>query len=597
MPLDAHPPTGHRGNIARLLLLVFAAISVVSPVLAKKTSETVDAWARDQVDRAIRDGLDVNDFHHLLLAFEFRTAFSDWTICTTLLDRLAGASSKHALMAAEVQLQRARLAVDEGRPAAARELFGTMGGLTRWWAHGPDGLEELGDFSTRAVYPGDDVAWRFVPETDPLGWLRLEGFGWPARRQLLYLATTVESQSEQAVAIHVGAAQAARVWLNGEHLLTTDYPLQAAEDQVAGGGWLGEGRNTVVVAVASETADWWLRVRLTSPDGLPLSGVTEVDQTPAARRPVGRKQPTVVSLEGELRAAIESEKPGAKLALAALMVDRSPEPRRSGAAREACRNARKEDPVLARILEWLVSSEPAASRDLLEEASALGAPAFPTKVELARWYSDRGLHDRAHAVLAESLHIPAVYAAALDLDVARWGPAVIQEIEALAQAHPRCVDAVGLLARQALEFGRWPLVHEALDDMLALAPGLAETQDLVTQVSGDCGDSQQLRRLLSARLNADPNQTNLRIRLARLVAAEGDFASAVALLAEGLHRCPGHVDLLMESAFLEHRIGRDTEAVSDCPSCSSRTSTEPTRRASFGASRDHGRGRVVETRG
>ncbi len=544
------------------LVLLFLAVAIAGFAAgADNGSDEVEARAWDHIDQAMRDGLEVNDFHHLLLAFEFRAAFSDWTVCEHLLDRLAGAASKHPLMAAELQLQRARVAVDEGHPAAARELFATMGGLTRWWVRGPKGLEELADFSPRAVKPGNETGWRFVPGTNPLGWLRLEGLGWPARRQMLYLATTVVSDREQAVAVRVGAAQVARLWLNGEHLLTTDYPLQAAEDQVAASGWLGKGANTLVVAVASETADWWLRVRLTAPDGSALPGISEANTPPTQTPAIDRKRAPVVSLEGELKAAVERKKNGARLALAALMVDRSPEPQRSGAAREACRSARTEDPVTARILEWLVTTEPTAVRDLLEEAVARGAPAFPARTELARWYSNRGLYDQAHALLADALHIPAVSAVALDLDSERWGPAVMPEVSALAERHPRCLDTVGLLAQWALEFGRWPLAHAALEDMLVLAPERAETQDFATQVAADCGDGLKLRTLLGARLENEPNSNNLRIRLARLEAAEGDDASAEALLAEGLHRCPGHVDLLMESAFLEHRLGRDEEAV------------------------------------
>ena len=89
--------------------------------------------------------------------------------------------------------------------------------------------------------------------TDPQGWVRLAGLAWPPQRQMAYLATTVTSTSVQPVALRVGAAQVARVWLNGKEVLTTPQPLERAPDQVAGGGWLREGANSVVVADPSMT--------------------------------------------------------------------------------------------------------------------------------------------------------------------------------------------------------------------------------------------------------------------------------------------------------------------------------------------------------
>ena len=118
-----------------------------------------------------------------------------------------------------------------------------MGGLESWWFSGPVPLEELADFDDLATPPGAERDWRFVPGTDALGWLRLSGLAWPPQRQLAYVATTVVSDREQPVAVRVGAAQVARVWLDGQEVVTTASPLRRGEDQASGGGWLRKGRN------------------------------------------------------------------------------------------------------------------------------------------------------------------------------------------------------------------------------------------------------------------------------------------------------------------------------------------------------------------
>ncbi len=531
----------------------------LTPQAAEQT-DSVDIWASLQVAKALEDGLAPIDYSHVLLALEYRHSLTRWSTATHLLDRLASARPMDPLMADEVRRLRAALAVDQGHPAAATQLFHTSGGLTRWWSSPNHSIEELGDFSGQAVLPSADAGWRATPGTDPLGWVQVQGLAWPARRQMLYLATTVESDAISPVAIRLGAAQIARVWLNGELLVTTDFPLRAAEDQVAAGAWLRAGPNTLVVAVASESSDWWLRVRLTAPDGSALSGVREIERPPTTIRPVDRRPPDIRTLESEIRAAVAASRPGARLALASLLVDRSPYPEGSGSARKACREARREDPVQARLFEWMVTSEAAAERDLLAEAVDAGAPAFPARTELARWYQDRGLYFEAESLLTDHLKSPAVAAAALSLDVERWGPVILDDVIREMEKAPECLDILGVLADWAAQFGRWQLLDQVLDRLSALAPGLPRVEDLQLDDAARCGDGTRLEQLLTTQLARDPNQPGLRIRLARLHASQSHLDVASTVIFEGLTRCPNHVDLLMEQAHLQHRLGHDDAA-------------------------------------
>lgn len=549
-----------RGIFLRALLVSIPVLGFVSVAAAAEDADSVDAWASLQVTTALEDGLAPVDYAQVFLALEYRHAMTRWSTATHLIDRLASAGSVDPLMADEIRRLRAELALDLGRPAAAAQLFLTSGGLTRWWSSQSHTIEELGDFSDQAVFPSSETRWRATPGSDPLGWVQVQGLAWPARRQMLYLATTVKSESTLPVAIHLGAAQVARIWLNGERLLTTDYPLRAAEDQVAAGGWLQAGANTLIVAVASESSDWWLRARLTAPDGSALIGVREIGDRPGDTPPVKRDPPEIRTLEGEIKTAITANTQGARLALAALLVNRNSEPVGSGSARKACRDARSRYPVEARLFEWMVSVEAAAERDLLMEAVAAGAPAFPARTELARWYSERGLFFEAEALLEGYLKSPAVVAAALNLDVERWGPVVLDDLIREMDAAPECLGLLGALADWSAQFARWDLLDRVLDRLLELAPGLPRVEEFELEKAQRCGDGKALERLLTAQLSRDPNQPGLRVRLARLHASEDRLGAASSVVSEGLARCPENSNLLMEQAHLQHRMGDDEGA-------------------------------------
>ncbi len=535
-----------------LLWLALASSGVVVEAV------TVEDRFMDHIQRAVADGLEPLDFHHLSIPFSWRHSLPDVGAAERAVDRLAGVRRADPLMIDEVRLLRARLAMDAGRPETARELFRVMGGVSRWWVHGPVSIEELEDIADRAL-PPTDAPWRAVPGTDPMGWLRVSGFAWPARRQLVYLATTLTSDREQPVAVRLGASQVARVWLNGEELMETPYPIERAEDQHAAGGWLKSGANLLVFAVASETDDWWLRVRLTAPDGSPVDGVREVDDPPRAQPAVARSAPKIRSLEKELRAAMARGEDRAAIALAAYLVARRPQPVGAGDARSVCRAARSEAPGEARLLEWMVTSEPAAALELLEGAVASDGELHVARIELARWYHDRGLYVRALEVLTLGLNEPAVAATALELDASLWGPVVLPRLVEVSDGWPRCVEAAVILAGQAIEDQRWQLVRQAIQRLEETVPGAGVVFDLKQQLARGCGDADGLRALWGDQLRMDPNQPELRIQLARLVGVADGRRSARAPLLEGLARCPNHVDLMMEMARLEH--AEDNEAV------------------------------------
>ena len=546
--------------MARRLLVSWLSLLIVSWA-AGAAAGAIEERVNRHIEAAVEDGVRPADYHHLFFAFSWRATFRDWTLAERSLDRLTGARQIDPLMADELRLARARLELDQGRDAAARELFRTMGGLSSWWFSGPEALEELQDFDLTASPPDVGGEWREVPGTDSLGWVRLSGLAWPAQRQMAYLATSVTSDVEQPVAVRLGASQVARAWLNGVELLTSPQPLQRAEDQVAGGGWLRQGRNTLVVAVASEDERWWLRARLTRPNGEKIDGVHEVREPPGDEPAVERESPEVRELGAEIRKAVAAGTPGARMALAAFLVAHRPEPEGGGGTRAACRSAREDSPGEARLLEWTVTSESGVARDLIADAVAADPDLLWARLELAGWYGERGLYEEAHRLLNEAgSDDPIVRAAILNLDAALWGPLVLPDMKELADAFPRCVRVSTTLAESAAQASRWDLALEAIARLEALTPGMMAVFELRRDLAESCGDGESLRELFSDRLQQDPNQPAVRVRLARLAAADDDREGARAILAGGLERSPTNVDLLMELANIEHSGGDTSRA-------------------------------------
>ncbi len=514
----------------------------------------------DHVNRAAAGGVRPDDFHHLVFAFFWRDTVPDPTVVERGLDRLAASPRVDPLMADELRVMRARLAAESGRPAAARELFRAMGGLSQWWVQGPIGFGELADFDDLARIPAGDV-WRSAPGADPMGWVRVSGLAWPAQRQLVYLATTVTAEREQPVAVRIGAAQAARVWLNGREVLTTPRPLDRAEDQASAGSWLRRGANTIIVAVASESDDWWLRVRLTAPDGEALEGVRESASRPSSGTVEDRDPPEIRDLESEIRQAVRSGRDEAVVALAAYLVLRRPQAVGAGEARSACRSARTEAPAEARLLEWLLTSDQTLVYELLRDAIEADPDLTWARIELASWYAERGLFDEAAAVLEPVIAEPVAKAVGLDIDSEMWGIVLLPEMVELARRYPAC-EAVGLAAaHRALDARRTDLAGEVLSPLERSVPTASSVVELRERLAESCNEGDTLLELFTEGLEADPNDARLRLRLVRLLSGVGDVEGARTRLEVGLLRSPSDVDLMMELARVEHTAGADERAL------------------------------------
>ena len=550
-----------RGSTLAIMVGRLTAVLMITLLanVAGAASE-IEQRILDHVNRAAVGGLQPDDFHHLVFMFFWRDTVPDLAVVEGGLDRLAALGRVDPLMADELRILRARLAAEAGRPAAARELFRTVGGLTEWWVQGPVNIGELVDFDELADYPTSDD-WRSTPGTDPMGWVRLSGLAWPAQRQLVYLATTVTADRAQPVAVRLGVAQAARVWINGHEILTTPRPLERADDQASAGGWLHRGANTIVVAVASESDDWWLRARLTTPDGEALDGVRETASAPSIVTVEDRKPPEIRDLESEIRNAVREGRDEAAVALAAYLVLRRPQAVGAGEARTVCREARAEAPAEARLLEWLITRDQTLVHELLRDAIEASPRLAWARIELAAWYADRGLYDEASAILEPVIDEPAAKAVALDIDSEMWGIVLLPEMVELARRYPAC-ESVGLAAaHRAVDARRTDLAGEVLAPLERAIPASSSVVELRERFAEACNDGDTLLELFSEGLVVDPNDARLRLRLVRLLSGVGDVEGARERLEEGLRRSPSDVDLLMELARVEHAAGVDDRAL------------------------------------
>jgi len=543
---------------SRRLAATLAAALLLAPAIAR--GATIQERSEAHLDAAIAGGVKPAVYHHLILALSWRDDLPDRSWADAALDRMAAVSGADPLMTAEIHMARAQLAVEKGQPELARELFRTDGGLVRWWAAGPRRLEELDDFPHLAAAPPADAAWRPVPGTDPLGWFSLDGLGWPGERQFLWMATTITSATRQPAAIRLGTAQAARIWVNGELCGATSFPLDRGADQLSCGAWLRRGPNLIVVAVATERGGWWLRLRATRPSGAPLKGVRELSGEPRPVEGLGRPAPPLRDMASEIQKAVDSGAPGARMAWAAWVLTHNTGVQGSGAGGAAAQAARDEAPGEARYLEARQTDETGAQWKLLTAALDAEPDFLPARISLAHWYADRGLLEKAHAILAPALDEPAAAAQDLDMAAERWGETALPALDRLAQRYPSCVTVLETRASRLLDAGRWEEAAQAVAALEAILPGSGTTADLAERLGMACGDQASLLRQTQRWLEMDPNRPALRVRLARLEEAGGNAKTARKVLQQGLERCPDQVDLIYELARLEHAEGRDDEA-------------------------------------
>src|SRR5262249_18068714 len=123
---------------------------------------------------------------------------------------------------------RAQVAVMQAQLPQARALGDRVAPLRQWAIAGPfenegrNGLSREFEPGRTGYDPrapdqgrGPEGRWRTPPELAPYGFVDLSSAVSPRQNVTVYAATSVRSDRERAVILHLGASGASKLWVNG----------------------------------------------------------------------------------------------------------------------------------------------------------------------------------------------------------------------------------------------------------------------------------------------------------------------------------------------------------------------------------------------
>ncbi|HEY7839136.1 MAG TPA: DUF3857 domain-containing protein [Terriglobales bacterium] len=195
-----------------------------------------------------------------------------------------GGNPAEALIAAEIDDQRARDELRAGDGEAAARIWRQLGEVESWQAVGPfdnsspaaiekeEGPEHGVELHAHYAGKQRQVGWRRMPFAAPQGVLNLGAYLNPSESASAYVVSWVRSPAAQEVAIRLRDNGATRVWVNGGLV----FDEQAAHpssgfDEDAAGARLEAGWNEILAKTGgTESTDWRFSLRLTTPAGAPL---------------------------------------------------------------------------------------------------------------------------------------------------------------------------------------------------------------------------------------------------------------------------------------------------------------------------------------
>lgn len=166
---------------------------------------------------------------------------------------------------------------------ALAHLYAFEDFVTAWQVAGPyfeagKGGLELIDTAFAPESNAEEVKWNIAPmafnspEFKP--WAVDLGEIVGGQERVAYLRTKIQVTKPQVAQLQLGTNDACKVWLDGEkiHEFRAGRPLVANEDKIK--LLLKEGDHTLMIAVYQQGWHWGACARITTPDGLPVEGVT-----------------------------------------------------------------------------------------------------------------------------------------------------------------------------------------------------------------------------------------------------------------------------------------------------------------------------------
>lgn len=202
-----------------------------------------------------------------------------------------------------------------GRMHRADAHFERVGVIDRWRVIGP--FDNEGKRGCAVAFPPESgveleashdgkvrpVRWRELPTRSFNGFIDLGGLLRPTNEVVAYAHTVIDSATEQRAVIHLGASGASRIWLNGQRAFADDTYHPVRIDQHLVEVTLRKGPNQLLLKVCHDTGPFGFFVRVTSPKGDALRGisVSTPESLPAPTRGPGPAPKVLPSLADHFR--------------------------------------------------------------------------------------------------------------------------------------------------------------------------------------------------------------------------------------------------------------------------------------------------------
>jgi len=277
--------------------LPFASLPLLCLVITTQASATDDpnpyrpraAHAREQLESSRSTAAAIGPVFELV---GLRDRVADDLVASPLasfVDSRGKGVSADPLVTAWATFQLARIEDDHGHQAEAKSLREQLGLVESFWVLGPFEAQsrsalavpfapeqqpiKLGSTST---FEGKSqtVVWRRMDDAARSGVLLLESALAPAQEAGALLVAFVNSDKTQSAALRVGSAGPIKIWVNGAVAISNDVHRTARMDQDAALISLKKGQNTLVIKSINLEGSWRMVVRLTTPNGEALKGVS-----------------------------------------------------------------------------------------------------------------------------------------------------------------------------------------------------------------------------------------------------------------------------------------------------------------------------------
>ncbi len=555
--------------------VLFLALATTPPAAAGEAA-CFESWWRARLASVAADPDDLHGLLVLRQVLDLAATSRDPTAVIDELARLRGIDGLDPLVAAGIEHVLLRDDVRRGRFDSAAARLDGLGIVARFAIAGP--LHDEAQALRLALEPLDvpEISLRSAPVTRT-GLLPLDALLYPPGSGQAVALFYVRLARRTRVAIRWGADDRAILLVDGHEIARTTGPTRVRFDQAAAFIELARGVHRIAFVVPQTGDAWGLFVRLTAPDGGPLSGV-EILADPAPERweaqAAGATDPRPVggrTIVGELERLV-ARRPHAARSLAALARElqaRDLPTRDDGRPLELVRRAvleRPSDPDIG----WAAATierEPSLRRDALERMLAFDPDHVAALRRMIAYDVNHDRPDEAQA-LADRLRArcpePDPFIA-LQLVSARdrfgFAGGMLAELLPLVDEAPRQVSLLRYVTRLARRLGRLRLARSLHERWLALDVTDREAWNGYLDLLRSAGDAEAYRRARERLVVVDPLDPETHGSLARLLLAEGDPDGAVQVIDRALALFGDRPDLLRLSAEIALALGRDGQAV------------------------------------